>query len=273
VDQTGHFAIYSTLGVAIGAGAHGITATQTLVNGVGAATSAVSAATSVNLVTVADTFTIATADELAEAIAAIDLTGASSRPNTHYTFNIVADLKLAVQLPAFNLAGGDTLTIHGHGATLDANGLPGLFVYAGAVDIDHLSIINATAKGGDSAINNGFNGGGGGGGGAGLGGGLFIASAGAVRLDHVSFAHDQAIGGNGGFVGVFAGGGGGMGGSGGLTGGGGVGLAAASPSYYSNAGAGIVVGAAPPAAPRQAATAGSAAVAAPACLIFSPMDQ
>ena len=205
VDPTGHFAIYSTMGVAIGAGGHGITVTQTLVNPLGAATSAASPTTNVTVATVANTFTITTAADLAAAIALIDLGGTYSQVNTHYTFNITGDLTLGSQLPAFNLAAGDTLTIHGNGATLDAHGNPGLFVYSGAVEIDHLSIINATSTGGGSD---------GGGGGAGLGGGLFIASGGAVTLDSVTFAHDRAVGGTSGYYTGRAFGGGGMGGLG-----------------------------------------------------------
>ncbi|MBR1177225.1 VCBS domain-containing protein [Bradyrhizobium sp. KB893862 SZCCT0404] len=238
VDQTGHFAIYSTNGLALGAGAHTITATQTLVNGAGSATSAASATSNVNVATTATSFTITTAAELAADIAAIDLTGAYSHVNTHYTFNIVDDLVLSTQLAAFNLAAGDTLTIHGNGHTLDAHGLPGLFVYSGTVDIDNLSIINAVAKGGDSTS--------GGGGGAGLGGGLFIASGGAVTLDTVSFAHDRAVGGNGSYFNGYSGsGGGGMGGAGNINGGGGIGLAASGGTYFGYVpGRGIVIGAA-----------------------------
>ncbi|MVT75951.1 adhesin, partial [Bradyrhizobium cajani] len=238
VDQTGHFAIYSTNGLALGDGAHTITATQTLVNGAGSATSAASTASNVNVATTATSFTITSAADLAADIAAIDLTGAYSHANTHYTFNIVGDLVLSTQLAAFNLASGDTLTIHGNGHTLDAHGLPGLFVYSGTIDIDNLSVINAVAKGGDSTS--------GGGGGAGLGGGLFIASGGAVTLDNVSFALDRAVGGNGSyFNGYSASGGGGMGGAGNINGGGGVGLAASGGSYFGYApGRGIVIGAA-----------------------------
>ena len=39
--------------------------------------------------------------------------GASAQPNTHYTFNIIGDLQLGDQLPAFNLASGASLTIKG----------------------------------------------------------------------------------------------------------------------------------------------------------------
>ncbi|WP_161491264.1 beta strand repeat-containing protein [Bradyrhizobium neotropicale] len=238
VDQTGHFAIYSTNGLALGDGAHAITATQTLVNGAGSATSAASAAANVNVATTATSFTITSAADLAADIAAIDLTGAYSHANTHYTFNIVGDLVLNSQLAAFNLASGDTLSIHGNAHTLDAHGLPGLFVYSGTIDIDNLGVINAVARGGDSAS--------GGGGGAGLGGGLFIASGGAVTLDNVSFAHDRAIGGNGHYSLGFAAGGGGMGGTGNGNGGGGVGLAASGGTYSGySPGRGIVVGAAP----------------------------
>jgi large repetitive protein len=238
VDATGHFAVYSSNSIAL-AGSHDITATLTAANPLGSVTSVASAPAHVVVATVANSWTIASASDLANAIAAIDLTGSSSQPNTDYTFNIVGNLKLTSQLPAFNLAVGDTLTIHGNGATLDANGLPGLFVYAGAVEIDNLSIINAEAIGGAGS--------GGGGGGAGLGGGLFIASAGAVTLDTVTFAHDQAVGGAGSRPEGNGGGGGGLGGAGSRQGGGGIGQAAVGGTLVSSAkqaGPGIVLGAA-----------------------------
>ncbi len=240
-DQTGHFAVYSSNGIALG-GPHDFTATQTVTTGLGSVTSLASAPIHADVVTVADRWTIASAGDLANAIAAIDLTGAASQPNTHYIFNIVGNLQLNAQLPAFNLAAGASVTIVGNGDTLDARGLPGLFVYSGAVEIDDLSIINATTVGGTGLA--------GGGGGAGTGGGLFIASAGAVTLDNVTFAHDQAIGGTGraGHIQSLSsavGGGGGLGGTGpSRGGGGGIGLAAGGGDRYNGGGAGIVLGAA-----------------------------
>ncbi len=143
---------------------------------------------------------------------------------------------------------GCSVTIEGNNDTLNANGLPGLFVYSGNVEIDNLTIENAVAQGGSGAF--------GGGGGAGLGGGLFIASAGAVTLSGVSFAHDQAVGGSAttttSYAGNVLGGGGGLGGAGMNNGGGGIGTHASgaygrpfffSGVYYSAAGGGIVIGA------------------------------
>ncbi|WP_461331570.1 Ig-like domain-containing protein [Bradyrhizobium huanghuaihaiense] len=243
VDVSGHFDIYSEF-QSVSGGAHSITVTATTVDGI---TGPASAGSNVTVTPVANTWTITSAADLAKAIAAIDVSGASAQAGAHYTFDVVGDLQLADQLPAFNLPPGASLTIAGHGHVLDAHGLPGLFVYAGSVEIDDLSIINAVAKGGDSNF--------GGGGGAGLGGGLFIASAGTVTLSNVNFANDKAIGGNSsgaiGYMGVaLYGGGGGLGGVGGFQGGGGIGIHASGAShprpYYAGtgAGAGIAVGAA-----------------------------
>ncbi|WFU22125.1 VCBS domain-containing protein [Bradyrhizobium sp. CB1717] len=231
VDGTGHYDIYSDF-QSVSGGAHSITVTETIQGIEGPA----STAANLTVTPATNTWTITSAADLAKAIAAIDVSGASAQAGAHYTFNITGDLQLTGQLPAFNLASGASLTITGNNHTLDAHGLPGLFVYAGSVEIDDLSVINAVARGGDSAS--------GGGGGAGLGGGLFIASGGAVTLDNVSFAHDRAVGGNGSyFNGYSASGGGGMGGAGNVNGGGGIGLAASGGSYGGyTPGRGIVVG-------------------------------
>ncbi|MGJ4929170.1 VCBS domain-containing protein [Bradyrhizobium sp. HKCCYLS2038] len=244
VDASGHFDITSEL-QSVSGGAHSITMTATTIDGI---TGPASAGADVTITPVANTWTITSAADLAKAIAAIDVSGASAQNGTHYTFDIVRDLQLSDQLPLFNLPPGASLTIAGHGHVLDAHGLPGLFVYAGNVEIDDLSIINAVAKGGDSSF--------GGGGGAGLGGGLFIASAGTVTLSNVNFANDKAVGGTSsgvfGYLGsALYGGGGGLGGAGGFQGGGGIGIHASGAShprsYYSGtgAGSGIAVGAPP----------------------------
>jgi hypothetical protein len=243
VDASGHFDITSEF-QSVNGGAHSITVTATI-DGI---TGPASAGADVTVTPVANTWTITSAADLAKAIAAIDVSGASAQNGAHYTFDIVGDLQLSDQLPAFNLPQGASLTIAGHGHVLDAHGLPGLFVYAGSVEIDDLGIINAVAKGGDSSF--------GGGGGAGLGGGLFIASAGTVTLSNVNFANDKAVGGNssGGVFGYLGsglyGGGGGLGGAGGVQGGGGIGIHASGASHprpydaATGAGAGIAIGAA-----------------------------
>jgi hypothetical protein len=132
-----------------------------------------------------------------------------------------ADIELTQALEAINLATGVTLDIEGDGATLDgknettgvSDNQRGLFVYAGTVMVENVTIANASAIGGTGA--------GVGGGGAGLGGGLFVAADGNVTLNDVVFSDDTATGGNG-SAGT-AGGGGGLGGAGasGAPGGGG----------------------------------------------------
>ncbi|SDP50916.1 Ig-like domain-containing protein [Afipia sp. GAS231] len=239
VDSTGHYDIYTQQ---ISGGSHNITATESIQGVEGPA----SATANVDVVAVANTWTITSADDLAKAIAAIDVSGSNAQAGAHYTFNVVGDLTLTDQLPAFNLPQGASLTINGNHHTLDAHGNPGLFVYAGDVEIDDLSVVNAVSRGGSSIFY--------GGGGAGLGGGLFIASAGHVTLSDVNFGNDQAVGGNSSYSSYFMqqlGGGGGLnGGAGGFTGGGGIGVHAnGAGNHYLNgahtpAGTGIVLGAA-----------------------------
>ena len=113
------------------------------------------------------------AAELSADIKKIDLASqATGGDGTDYVITLApgATLTEAADLFAVNLAGNDTLTIDGQGATFDGAGAHrGLFVYAGNVTIENLTIANAVARGGAGGH-------GGGGGGAGLGGGLFLAN-------------------------------------------------------------------------------------------------
>ncbi len=164
------------------------------------------------------TYSASSASSLSGEIKTID--EQSSGNGTNYVINLTAGATMneSPAPEAINILAGDTLTINGQGATLNGQGsYRGLFVYAGVVTIENLTIENAAAIGGA-----GGQGSFGGGGGAGLGGGLFVASRGAVTLDSVSFQADRATGGAGGAgiggsvgSGVGAGGGGGLGGAGG----------------------------------------------------------
>lgn len=85
-------------------------------------------------------------------------------------------------LTEISLQSGVTLDIEGDGATINGQGNQrGLFVNAGNVTIENLTVINAVALG---ASGQGeyiaWGGAGGGGGGAGLGGGLFVGSGASV---------------------------------------------------------------------------------------------
>src|SRR5262249_44925136 len=162
--------------------------------------------------------------------------------NTNYTITLTGAINLGAELPAINLASGDTLTIIGGGHTLDgADTYRGLFVYAGTVAVQNLTIAHAVASGGGRGYARPVGGGGG-------GGGLFVGSGARVTLSDVTFSNDKAIGGRGAAGAMFehwsggfhggggdfvggGGGGGGMGGAGGdsgfdATGGGGIGLRA-----------------------------------------------
>jgi hypothetical protein len=150
-----------------------------------------------------------------------------------YAILFTADFSTSQDAPVISLASGVSLAIQGAGHTLDGGGQNrGLFVDAGSVTLNDLTIANALAQGGAGSSASG----GGGGGGAGLGGGLFVESGAAVTLDNVNFAGDAAVGGTGGFGGDGeqpgngggfglgnANGGSGIGGSAGSFGGGGYG--------------------------------------------------
>ncbi len=171
-------------------------------------------------------FTVTDQASLAAAINAIDLSSV-----VHATFTISmapnAGIALTGDLPAVNLAAGNTLVVDGNGATLIGNGQErGLFVYAGTVEIANLTITGTTATGG--AGGSGLEGGGGG---AGLGGGLFVAAGAVVATADFSVVNTSAMGGAGGAGGSYGfAGGGGLGGAGATGpfrgGGGGIGSAA-----------------------------------------------
>ena len=162
-------------------------------------------------------FVVSSEAELNADLAKIDAGGGNATANTAYTItlNVGALLALTSDLDAIDLDSGSSLTIIGNGGTIDGgysasvagSGYRGLFVYAGSVTVQNLTIQNTVARGGA-----GGSGALGGGGGMGAGGGLFIASAGTVTLAGVSFSNDAAIGGAGGAGGeTGAGGGGGLG--------------------------------------------------------------
>jgi collagen type I/II/III/V/XI/XXIV/XXVII alpha len=156
---------------------------------------------------------------LVTALDSVDAQGTATTPTT-FVLNLTpgAQIGLNADLPAINLAAGNSLIINGGGDTLRGDGNErGLFVYAGTVEIANLTITNTVALGGS-----GGNGWEGGGGGLGAGGGLFVGANAVVALGNVNFVANAAIGGNGGrangngYYGL--GGGGGMGGRGGNAG-------------------------------------------------------
>src|SRR5262249_31324683 len=97
-------------------------------------------------------------------IRSIDVGGSNAATATDYTITLSQNLTLTDgDLLALNLPSGASVTINGGNFVLDGNkDQRGLFVYAGTVDINDLTIKDMVAQGGS-----------GGGGGAGLGGGLF----------------------------------------------------------------------------------------------------
>ena len=170
---------------------------------------------------------VSTSAQLSADIATID--GESTGNGTDFSITLAAGATSneTASMDSVDLKSGDTLTINGQGATINGgDAYRGLFVYAGAVTIENLTISDAAAIGGAGGSGDP------GGGGAGLGGGLFVGGnvtgdAGAVTLDNVNFSGDTATGGAGGVVGAIGGGGGG-----GLGSAGGPGAATAgSPGY------------------------------------------
>ena len=119
--------------------------------------------------------TVSNIDDLNTAIYAATFAGS---PGT-ITISLGADIALSgTALEAFNLAPGVTVDLVGNGHTLDGGGSQrGLFVYAGAVSVEDLSINGKLAAGGTgTGGGRGVAGrrdssGGGGGGGYGGGGG------------------------------------------------------------------------------------------------------
>ena len=161
---------------------------------------------------------VSTAGQLNDAIEEADSLGGGSTAAITLTGNIALN---GTKLEGIYLEAGFTLDINGGGYTLDGGGTQrGLFVYAGAVDISDLTILDAKALGGNGSL--------GGGGGAGLGGGLLIGAnvagdPGTVTLTGVTFSGDAATGGSGGAGTYGAGGGlGGNAGTGQSGGGGGI---------------------------------------------------
>src|ERR1700722_104690 len=165
--------------------------------------------------------TVTSAAGLNTEIVAADAAAANSGT---YVISLGTNISLgSTALEAFNLPQGVTVDLIGNGFTLNGGGTQrGLFVYAGALDIQSLTLANMTAQGGT-----GGPGGFAGGAGAGFGGGLFVGAnvatdPGNVTLAQVAFVNDKAVGGTGGSgVPGPSGGFGGGGGGGGLGGNGG----------------------------------------------------
>ena len=136
------------------------------------------------------TINVANLTQLNAAILQVDQATTPSAYTIQFTATISDG---GTDVTALNLASGVSVTIDGGSYALDGseNTGSGLFVYAGNVTLQNLTIQNAGARGGSGGF-------GGGGGGAGLGGGLFVASAGTVTLNNVTFNDDAAQGGNGG---------------------------------------------------------------------------
>ena len=146
-------------------------------------------------------FTVADFSDLNAVLTDIDQGGALAQSNTAYriTFDPPSGTLLFTgQLAAIDLDSGSSVTFIGNGTTLDGAGNDGLFVTAGTVALQDLTLADMTARGGNAQVGSALGAqGGGGGGGAGLGGGLFVGAGAAATLMGVSFQGDRAIGGNG----------------------------------------------------------------------------
>ena len=190
-DMSGNWSIATSY---LSDGTHDLTATATDAAGNVSAASAPLAITIVDGILQVSNFT-----QLNDAIAIANTAVAGDS----YTIQLTNYALELANPTAINLAAGVSLTIDGGGNTLDGDASwRGLFVYAGDVTVQNLTITGAVANGGSGSS--------GGGGGAGLGGALFVAAGGNVTLDAVIFEGDNAVGGAGGAQ--FANGGGGGGG-------------------------------------------------------------
>ena len=134
-------------------------------------------------------FSVATEADLDAAIAAIDVGGTSSAPNTAYTILITTDLSLGSDIPAITLASGDTLTIEGDNtdntnlsAVIDGGGSRGFIVNSGSVAISDLSLVAMNAPGGTGGVPGG-------------GGAVYVAAGATVTASTVNFSGDSVHGG------------------------------------------------------------------------------
>jgi autotransporter-associated beta strand protein len=88
--------------------------------------------------------TVDSFDQLQEAIEAVDVQTSGS-----YTITLSGSIAETADLLALNLHSGVSVTIDGDGGTLDGGGgHRGLFVYAGTVTVENLTIADAHAVGG-----------------------------------------------------------------------------------------------------------------------------
>ena len=126
-------------------------------------------------------FTVATEADLDAALAAIDLGGSASAVNTNYVILITTDLSLTLDIPAINLAAGDTLSIQGDNAdntnlsaVIDGGGSRGFVVNSGSVGMSGLTLTAMSAPGG-------------------TGGALYVAAGASVATSSVKFNGDNAV--------------------------------------------------------------------------------
>jgi autotransporter-associated beta strand protein len=131
-------------------------------------------------------FTVATEAALDAAIVTIN---SASAPNTDYVILITTDLSLSADIPAINLAAGDTLSIQGDNAdninlsaVIDGGGGRGFVVNSGTVTIANLSLIAMSAPGGTGGTPSG-------------GGALYVGAGASVTTTNVNFSADSARGG------------------------------------------------------------------------------
>lgn len=134
-------------------------------------------------------FSVASLGDLNTAVAAINVGGTSSAPNTAYTIVLTTDLTLTGDIMAISLATGDTLSIAGQNAgndNLTANidgdsAFRGFVVNAGVVSISNLAITSTVAPGGVGS--------------PGGGSALFVAAGATVTTSGVSFSNGHVRGG------------------------------------------------------------------------------
>ena len=135
-------------------------------------------------------FLITTEAELDADIAAIDVGGTAAATATDYLFTINTDLSMTNNIPAIDLLAGDTLTIDGYNpdganfaATIDGgDGVQGLVVNSGTVDLSNLMLTAMSAPGGTGGTPGG-------------GGALYVGAGAVVSASDVIFSGDRASGG------------------------------------------------------------------------------
>ncbi len=102
-------------------------------------------------------FTVGSAAALAADLQSVSAGGANAGTGQAYTFTLAASFVLNAGLPVINLQSGSSLTIIGQGDTINGAGTySGLFLQAGSLVLQHVTIQAMLASGGPGRARQGI---------------------------------------------------------------------------------------------------------------------